>query len=307
MKTAFISHDDCSHHDMGYGHPESPARLGAILNQLQDTRLMQDLEFVRAESVDPSAVRRVHPATYIQQLDLLQPEKGRIMCDGDTLMMKDTMRAVKLAAGAAVQAVDMVLSGQNSNAFCATRPPGHHAERNKTMGFCFYNNIAIAAKHALEFHGLERVAIIDFDVHQGNGTVDIFENDPRVLVCSSFQHPCYPYSHHMSYAENIINTPLAAGAQGVHFRANVESDWLNKLQNHRPQLLLISAGFDAHKDDPLGELELVEDDYRWVTRMIMDVAKTYARGRVVSCLEGGYNLKALASSVEAHIQTLSGY
>ncbi len=306
IKTAYISHDDCEMHDMGFGHPESPARLRAIKNQLQDTKLEQELDFIRAEEVTKDQVNRVHPSTYIEQLDLLTPAKGRIMADPDTAIMPHTMKAAKLAAGAAVQAVDLVMSGQYDTAFCGTRPPGHHAEINKTMGFCFYNNIAIAARHAMAFHGLDRVAIIDFDVHQGNGTVDIFQDDPRVLFCSSFQHPYYPNSHYAVQRDNIINTPLEAHTGGKNFRNKVEKDWLNQLQNHKPQLVLISAGFDAHKDDPMAEIELLEDDYRWVTEMLMDVAKYYADGRVVSVLEGGYNLKALAKSVESHLEVLSG-
>lgn len=306
MKTAFISHNDCELHDMGYGHPESPARLAAIHNQLQDTRLEQEMDYVRAEEVNPDHVLRVHPSRYVEELNLRTPPKGRVMIDPDTSLMKDTMRAARLAAGAAVQAVDLVLSGQNTNAFCATRPPGHHAERNTAMGFCFFNNVAVAAQHALTFHALDRVAIIDFDVHQGNGTIDIFENDPRVLVCSSFQHPHYPNSHYATSRDHIINTPLSAYTKGKDFRNKTEKDWLNRLQNHKPQLILISAGFDAHKDDPMADVELVADDYRWVTEMLKDVAKYYSDDRIVSVLEGGYNLKALAESVEAHLEVLVG-
>ncbi|PID42458.1 MAG: deacetylase [Proteobacteria bacterium] len=305
MRTAFISHDDCELHDMDYGHPESPARLSAIKNQLQDSRLIQELDFIRADEVKKDHVTRVHPNSYFEQLDMLSPTRGRIMIDSDTMMMKDTMRAAKLAAGAAVQAVDLVMSGQYETAFCATRPPGHHAERNTAMGFCFYNNVAVAARHALSFHGLERVAIIDFDVHQGNGTVDIFENDPAVMFCSSFQHPCYPNSHYAVQSDNIVNTPLEAHSKSIDFRNKTEKDWLNRLQDHKPQLILISAGFDAHKDDPMANINLVEDDYRWVTQMLKDVASNYADDRVVSLLEGGYNLKALGQSVEAHLETLS--
>ncbi|PIE43325.1 MAG: deacetylase [Gammaproteobacteria bacterium] len=306
MKTAFLSHDDCELHDMGYGHPESPLRLAAIKNQLQDTRLDQEMDFIRAEEVRRDHVLRVHPNSYVEQLDMLSPLNGRIMIDPDTNMMRDTMRAAKLSAGAAVQAVDLIMSGQYDTAFCATRPPGHHAETNTAMGFCFYNNVAIAARHAMTFHGLERVAIVDFDVHQGNGTVDIFENDPRVMFCSSFQHPHYPNSHYVTKSDNIVNTPLEAGAQGIDFRNKVEKDWLDRLQNHKPQLILISAGFDAHKNDPMADINLVEDDYRWVTAMLKDVAKHYADDRVVSLLEGGYNLKALGQSVEAHLESLTG-
>ncbi|UZE97568.1 histone deacetylase family protein [Alkalimarinus alittae] len=306
MKTAYISHHDCTLHNMGPEHPESPLRLMAILDQLQDTRLNQELDFMRAELVKPDHVRRVHPATYVEQLDLIQPKKGRIYADEDTIMMPDTMRAAKLAAGAGIQAVDAVMSGQNKNAFCATRPPGHHAQRNKTMGFCFYNNIAVAAMHAIDFHGLDRVAIIDFDVHQCNGTVDIFQDDPRVLVCSSFQHPYYPNSHYAIDKPNIINLPLEAHTQGITFRHKTEAAWLKQLQNHKPQLILISAGFDAHINDPMADLELDKTDYRWITKLIMDVARVYSNDRIVSILEGGYNLKALAESVEQHLEALAG-
>lgn len=291
---------------MGYEHPESPARIAAIENKLQDTRLEQELDFIRAEEVRREHLQRVHPGSYIDQLNMMSPQSGHVMADPDTMIMPHTMRAAKLAAGAAVQAVDFVMSGQYDTAFCATRPPGHHAERNKTMGFCFYNNIAIAAKHALEYHGLERVAIIDFDVHQGNGTVDIFENDPRVLFCSSFQHPFYPNSHHATLKDNIINTPLEANTCGKNFRNKTEKDWLDNLQKHKPQLVLISAGFDGHKNDPMAHIDLVEDDFRWVTEMLVDVAKYYSDNRIVSILEGGYNLNALANSVESHLEVLSG-
>ncbi len=293
-------------HDMGSDHPESPARIGAILNQLEESRVLQELDMYRAIPVSQEALLRVHPATYIEQLRVMTPKRGRVYADPDTAIMIHTLPAAYLSAGAAVQATDLVLSGQHQTAFCATRPPGHHAERNKTMGFCFFNNVAVAVRHAMQHHGLTRVAIIDFDVHQGNGTVDIFQDDPNVLMCSSFQHPFYPHSHYFIQKPNIINSPLEAGTGGLEFRQRVERDWLKPLQQHKPEMIFISAGFDGHALDPMGELQLVEADYRWVTEMVMSVAREYAQGRVVSVLEGGYHLQALARSVEAHLEALAG-
>jgi acetoin utilization deacetylase AcuC-like enzyme len=306
MQTAFISHYDCILHDMGSDHPESPARLKAILSRLTYSNILCELDNVEAQLVDKNHILRVHPATYVNQLELLQPKKGRVYADPDTVLMSHTLRAAKLASGAAIQAVDLVLTNQVQNAFCSTRPPGHHAEKNTTMGFCFFNNVAIAAKYAMAFHHIERIAIVDFDVHQCNGTIDIFHDDPRVLICSSFQHPYYPFSHHSIDREHIINSPLEAGSSGLQFRKKVEKDWLDPLEKHKPQLIFISAGFDAHKNDPMGDLNLDETDYAWVTGMVMDIAKRYAGGRIISILEGGYQLTALADSAEAHIKVLAG-
>jgi acetoin utilization deacetylase AcuC-like enzyme len=306
MQTAFISHADCVLHDMGSDHPESPARLKAILSRLTHSNILSQLDNVEAQLVDKAHLLRVHPARYIDQLEMLQPKQGRVYADPDTALMVHTLRAAHLASGAAVQAVDLVLTNQVKNAFCSTRPPGHHAEKNTTMGFCFFNNIAVAASYAMAFHNIERIAIVDFDVHQCNGTIDIFHDDPRVLVCSSFQHPYYPFSHHSIDRDHIINSPLDAGSSGLEFRKKVEKDWLNALQQHKPQLILISAGFDAHKNDPMGDLNLDATDYAWVTSMVNEVANQYAGGRIISILEGGYQLTALAESVEAHIKVLAG-
>lgn len=305
-KTALFHHVDCAQHDMGEGHPESPGRVGAILRHLNQTGLLQDLDEVYPEEAKRDHIQRVHPATYVDQIHQLSPKQGRIMLDGDTAMTPYTQRAAYLAAGAAVEAVDMVMNGQCDTAFCATRPPGHHAEQRKSMGFCLFNNVAIAARHALDFHSLERVAIVDFDVHQGNGTVDAFLHDPRVLVCSSFESPLFPFSHVHVDRPNIINTPLEAHTPGHVFRRLVERDWLNRLMDHKPQLILVSAGFDAHREDPLAHIELEARDYRWITRLLMDVARIYCRGRMVSVLEGGYNLQALAQSAEMHLEGLTG-
>jgi acetoin utilization deacetylase AcuC-like enzyme len=305
MTTGFFSHDDYSRHVMGPEHPECPERLSSIISYLAQTGLDQTLDWVKPEEITHDQLLLAHPEGYLHQLELMQPTKGRVYTDPDTAMMPHTLRAARLAAGANIQAVDMVLSSQLTNAFVCARPPGHHAERSKSMGFCFYNNVALAAKRALNFHHLERVAIIDFDVHQGNGTVDIVGGDERILMCSSFQHPFYPHSHVHRQAENIINTPIAAGESALGYRKIVEAAWLKKLQDFRPQMVLISAGFDGHKLDPLAELNLEEEDYRWLTEMLASVAHDHANDRIISTLEGGYHLKALAQSVNAHLEVLS--
>ncbi|MEC7729315.1 MAG: histone deacetylase family protein, partial [Pseudomonadota bacterium] len=244
MTTAFFSHDDFMKHNMGPEHPESPERLAAIISYLADTGLDQKLDWVRPEEITRDQLLMVHPEKYLHQLDLMQPTRGRVFTDPDTAMMPDTLRAARLAAGANIQAVDMVMSSQVTNAFVCARPPGHHAERAKSMGFCFYNNVALAAMRALTFHHLERVAIIDFDVHQGNGTVDIVSGDERILMCSSFQHPFYPHSHVHRQADNIVNIPIEANCSSEEYRKQVEAGWLKRLNVFKPQLILISAGFD---------------------------------------------------------------
>ncbi|HLV77200.1 MAG TPA: histone deacetylase family protein [Marinobacter sp.] len=304
MTTAFFSHDDCMKHNMGPEHPESPERISSILAYIADTGLQQTLDWVRPEEITRDQLLTVHPESYLKQLELLQPSRGRVFTDPDTAMMPDTLHAARLAAGASVQAVDMVMSGQSTNAFICARPPGHHAERTRSMGFCFYNNIALAAMRALTFHHLERVAIVDFDVHQGNGTVDIVSGDERILMCSSFQHPFYPNSHVHRQADNIINAPIPAGCGSAEYRQTVEAAWLKKLQDFRPQLVLVSAGFDGHTKDPMGELNLETDDYRWLTELLVSVASDHANDRIISTLEGGYHLTALAESVVAHLQVL---
>ena len=305
MTTAFFSHDDCKKHNMGPEHPESPERLSSILAYLADTNLQQELDWVRPEEITRDQLLTVHPESYLHQLDLMQPTRGRVFTDPDTAMMPDTLRAARLAAGGNVQAVDMVMSSQVTNAFVCARPPGHHAERTKSMGFCFYNNIALAAMRALTFHHLERVAIVDFDVHQGNGTVDIVSGDERILMCSSFQHPFYPHSHVHRQADNIVNAPIAADCSPAEYRKTVEAAWLKKLQDFRPQLVLISAGFDGHRLDPMAELNLETEDYRWLTEMLVSVAHDHANDRIISTLEGGYHLKALSESVAAHLDVLN--
>ncbi|MCG8426224.1 MAG: histone deacetylase family protein, partial [Chromatiales bacterium] len=227
--------------------------------------------------------------------------------DSDTFMMPKTLPAALRSAGAVVKAVDLVMNGEFKAAFCAIRPPGHHAERDKAMGFCYFNNIAVGAAHAMEEYGLERVAVIDFDVHHGNGTEHIFEDDPRVLFCSSFQHPFYPFTGHETDTPHIVNITLHAGADGTEFRKQVEEHWLPRLEAFKPQLVMISAGFDAHAEDDMGHLRLKEPDYDWVTTRLKEIADKYAEGRMISALEGGYVLGALARSVMTHIDALLGH
>ncbi|MDL2337249.1 MAG: histone deacetylase family protein [Pseudomonadota bacterium] len=309
MSTAFFSHADCRTHDMGPGHPECPQRLDAIDDHLLAVGLDIALERREAPLVSLSDVALAHGSGYVAQLeDLLQQVSAggeARAIDPDTIASPGTWNAVRRAAGAAVAATDAVLDGEVSNAFCAVRPPGHHATRNETMGFCFFNNVAIAARHALDVRGLDRVAIIDFDVHHGNGTEDIIAGDERVLMVSFFQHPLYPHSGGVPMGTNMVNLPVAAYTRGPEIRALIEANWLPRLEAFRPQMLFISAGFDAHREDDLGQLGLVEADYAWITRRLMAVADRHAQGRIVSCLEGGYNLSALARSVAAHLRVLA--
>jgi acetoin utilization deacetylase AcuC-like enzyme len=306
VTTAYITHPDCLKHDMGSGHPESPARLRAIEDQLIASGLFQFLQHHEAPLATPSQLARVHSPHYIETIRAAAPKQGMVHLDPDTAMNPFTLDAALRAAGAAVLATDLVMAGRAENAFCAIRPPGHHAESGRAMGFCIFNNVAVGVAHALEGHGLERVAIADFDVHHGNGTEQIFRNDPRVMLCSTFQHPFYPYCGADSRSERMINVPLPAGTDGEGFRKAVEAEWLPALERFRPEMLFVSAGFDAHWEDPLAMLRLREPDYAWVTRQIKDVAARHAHGRIVSMLEGGYELHALGRSVAAHIKVLSG-
>jgi len=303
---AYLHHPDCLLHDMGAGHPECPDRLRAIDDQLIASGLMGCLKPVEAPLVSRAALERVHAASYLDLLERNAPTRGLVHIDADTAMNPHTLSAAARAAGAAVRATDMVMGGEADCAFCAVRPPGHHAGPDYAMGFCLYNNVAIAAAHALERHGLERVAIVDFDVHHGNGTEDIFRADPRVMMVSTFQHPFYPYSGVEGRSDRMVNIPLAAGSDGVPFRHAVETCWLPALESFRPQLLLVSAGFDAHRDDDMAMLKLVDADYVWVTERILSVAQRHCGGRVVSTLEGGYELHALGRCVAAHLKTLGG-
>jgi len=310
MTTAFYSHPDCRGHDMGQGHPECAQRLDAIDDYLLASGLDVAIERIEAPPVDLADVGRAHASGYVAELrDLLErvAADGRMRAiDPDTVAGAGTWAAVQRAAGAAVAATDAVLDRRAENAFCAVRPPGHHATREAAMGFCFFNNVAIAARHALDVRGLERVAIVDFDVHHGNGTEDIIANDERVLMVSIFQDHLYPFSGGVPLGTNMINVPVPAYTRGAAVRELIEANWMPRLEAFRPQMIFISAGFDAHRDDELGQLGLVEADYEWITRRIKGVAERHAQGRIVSCLEGGYNLGALARSVAAHLRVLAG-
>ena len=305
MTIAFISHPDCLLHDMGAMHPECPARLRAIDDQLIASGLNDFLLRAEAPLAGREHLERVHTADYIESIESRAPRAGIIHLDPDTAMCPDTLKAAQRAAGAAVLATDMVMQGEARAAFCSVRPPGHHAERSRAMGFCLFNNVAVAAAYALEHHGLQRVAIADFDVHHGNGTEEIFRDDERVLMVSTFQHPFYPYSGIDGYSERMVNIPLAAYSGGKEFRAAVEQHWLPALERFKPEMIFISAGFDAHRDDDMAMLKLVEADYAWVTQQLKAVADKYAKGRIVSLLEGGYELHALGRSVAVHLKTLA--
>jgi acetoin utilization deacetylase AcuC-like enzyme len=304
VTVAFISHPDCLLHEPGPEHPERAERLAAI----EDRLLVQRLDMLVTHYEAPLATReqllRVHSAEHLETLQRLSPAQGFAAIDEDTAMNPHTLKAAHRAAGAAVLATDLVLSEKERAAFCSVRPPGHHAGRARAMGFCFFNNVAVAAAHALEQHGLLRVAIADFDVHHGNGTEEIFKDDPRVMMVSTFQHPFYPHVGIDGRSDRMVNVPLAAGSTGRHFRAAVEEQWLPALQRFQPEMLFFSAGFDAHRDDELAMLGLVEADYAWVTKTLREATAGSAKGRIVSLLEGGYDLPALSRSAAAHLENL---
>jgi acetoin utilization deacetylase AcuC-like enzyme len=306
LQTAYLSHPLCLKHDMGAHHPECPARIHAIEDQLIASGLMDYLQHQDAPEATREQLLRVHDARHIDQMEASVPPQGVVQIDGDTALNPFSYQAALRAAGAVVMAVDLVMAGKVENAFCNIRPPGHHAERAQAMGFCIFNNIAVGAAHALAQHGLQRVAILDFDVHHGNGTEQIFHDDPRVMLCSTFQHPFYPYCGADSGNQHIINVPLAAGSTGAEFRAAVTQYWLPALEKFQPQMVFISAGFDAHRDDDMAMLGLVEADYAWVTAEAKRIAERYAQRRIVSALEGGYELHALGRSAATHIKVLSG-
>jgi acetoin utilization deacetylase AcuC-like enzyme len=284
-------------------HPESPARLQCIEAALQTQDWAAELLREPAGEINPELFAGVHPQHYLDMLAELDPGEGIARIDADTSINRHSLRAARLAAGAATRAADAVMTGKASNAFCAVRPPGHHAEATIGMGFCIFNNIALAAERALAL-GAQRVAILDFDVHHGNGSVDIFLERPEVMVCSSFQYPFYPGRMDQVEADHIVLTPLAAGCEGDQFRLALERDWLPALTRHHPDIILVSAGFDAHRQDPLGGLLLEDSDYEWVSQMIVDAARRLCQGRIVSTLEGGYHLDALARCVSIHLREL---
>lgn len=304
MAIAIISHNDCLLHQMSTGHPECPERLVAIMQHIKASDIKAQIDWKEASSVDKTLLTLVHKAEYVDYVFEHAPAHGEFQLDPDTLMIPKTLPAALLAAGAAIDAVDLVCQHKYQKVFCAVRPPGHHAEKNKAMGFCFFNNIALAASYALKQYQLQRVAILDFDVHHGNGTQDIFNNCPQVLFCSSFQHPFYPFSGTTEVSSNIINTPLDANAGSQEFRNTVTHTWLPALENFQPQMLLISAGFDAHREDQMAQLNLGDEDYYWVSKQLANFADTNCNGRIVSMLEGGYAIEALGRSVVAHLRAL---
>lgn len=306
MITSYITHPHYDKHHMGPEHPESPLRLEAIRARLALAGVLQQTMQSDAKLATDEHITRVHPKRHLHSLERCTPEHGIVSLDGDTLMTPDSLNVARLAAGAVICGVNQVFRNQADNVFCAVRPPGHHAEASEAMGFCFFNNVAVGAAHARARYGAERIAILDFDVHQCNGTVDIFKGDPNVLVCSSFQFPFYPWRYLRSEWHNIVNTPLPAGTDSDGFRRAVEHDWLPALHRFKPDLVLVSAGFDAHRSDPLAEICLDEADFHWVTHLAMEIAALYANNRLVSVLEGGYDLDSLGRSAEAHIKALLG-
>jgi len=313
-KTGYFTHRDCWRHEMGRGHPECPERLDAIEDRLLASGVVDALERIEVPLATLEQLKLAHTEAHVEYLQSLAqrltedaPAGGPAYAqiDPDTCLSPGSMLAARRAAGAAIAATDAVMAGEIDNAFCAVRPPGHHATRGQAMGFCLFNNVAIAARHALEYHGLKRVAIVDFDVHHGNGTEDIFSDDPRVLMVGIFQHPFYPYSGTDHPAPNMLNLPIPAYTKGMDVRELIEAVWMPRLEEFKPQMIFVSAGFDAHRDDDLGQLALNENDYSWISGRVRDVARRHAQGRIVSMLEGGYNLHALASSVEAHVRVLA--
>jgi len=305
VHTGFITHTQCGAHEMGSWHPESPARLAAIQDHLIAIGLAPHLEHVDAPPATIDQLARAHDRDYIQALRSRIPNDGYYPVDPDTSMNASTWDAALRAAGAVVAATDQVVGGALGNAFCAVRPPGHHARPAAAMGFCFFNNVVVGVLHALEHHGLRRIAVVDFDVHHGNGTEEILAGDERVLMVSFFQHPFYPYTGTENVAANMVNVPLPAGTKGDIVRSVVDQMWLPRLDDFAPQMIFVSAGFDAHREDDLGQMGLVEADYAYITRRLMEIAMRHSGGRIVSSLEGGYNLSALARSVAAHIKTLA--
>ncbi len=303
MPTAYITHPSFLLHEMGPYHPECPDRLTAIGDRLISAGLDAYLRHYSAPAATKEQLGRVHSRDYIAMIEAESPMTGLHFLDPDTAMNPHSLAAARHAAGAVVLATELVLSGECRNAFCAVRPPGHHAERDRAMGFCLFNNVAVGVAHALA-QGLERVAVVDFDVHHGNGTEVMFSDDPRVLMVSTFQHPLYPYCGLDNPAPNMVNIPLSAGTGSAGFRKAVTEHWMPAIEGHRPEMLFVSAGFDAHREDPLAGLKLADEDYGWVTRELVGAAARHAKGRIVSTLEGGYALSALGRSAAEHVREL---
>jgi acetoin utilization deacetylase AcuC-like enzyme len=300
-----LTHPDCARHRPPQGHPERPERYAAVMAGLDGL----DLPREEAQEATDEDLADLHPPSYLDALRRAEPASGEVALDADTWLSPGSLRAARLGAGAALRAVDAVMGGEHAKAFVATRPPGHHALAATPMGFCLFGNVALAARRALDRHGAERVAIVDFDVHHGNGTQALVEDDPRILFVSSHQYPFWPGSGAASHTGphgTVLNLPLEAGTGSARFRRLIGDHVLPRLDAHRPDLVLISAGFDAHKDDPLGGLALETEDFGWITTALCDVAERHAHGRVVSVLEGGYDLDALRDGVRAHVAALGG-
>ena len=304
MSTALISHRNCVRHEISAGHPECPQRIDVINDQLKKQEIFDYLMHRDAPLATREQLVLAHSEAYVDMIHQKSPSSGSVQLDPDTAMNEYSLDASLRAAGAGIMAVDMVCNGEAKNAFCLTRPPGHHAERTQAMGFCFFGNIAIAARHAIQQHGLERVAILDFDVHHGNGTEDIVDGDPNILFCSSFQHPFYPGNYRNNVNNQRVNVPLASGSNSADFRHAISQSWLPALESYKPQMLFVSAGFDAHAEDPLANISLLDDDFVWITSQITDIADRYCDGRIVSMLEGGYALPALSRCATAHVRGL---
>ena len=299
------SHPCCIQHETPDGHPERSDRLTHLLTHLTNTGFTQDHPVTEAPPIEATKIAQAHHPNLLERLAQSVPEHGLTSLDQDTWMGSSSLLAALQAAGSVWQGVIDVVAGAETRVFCAVRPPGHHAEFNSPMGFCLLNSVAIAAINALSLPDVERVAILDFDVHHGNGTVDLCRHHPDILVCSSFQHPHYPHRLHDLVSENIVNTPLEAGASGDDFRHAITKTWWPAIEAHQPNLIFVSAGFDAHRADPLAQINLVEADFAWVTTEIAALADQFADGRIVSTLEGGYDLEALANSALAHLQALA--
>jgi acetoin utilization deacetylase AcuC-like enzyme len=304
-KTAFISHPDTLLHVMDGSHPESPARISAIKNAVVASDLKQKLQFYEAPTAAQSQLKRVHSADYVDYIYKIAPKAGLVRLDADTAMGPMSLAAALHASGAAVLATDLVLTGKLDNAFCCVRPPGHHAGRANSAGFCIFNHVAVGVAHAMAEHNIKRVAIIDFDVHHGDGTEDIFKDNLDVMLCSTFQHPFYPHRGADSRIVNMINVPLSAQSNGEIFKRVFSSEFKPALEAFKPELIYISAGFDAHINDPLADLALTTADYAWITQFIKEFAKIHCKNRIISSLEGGYHLPSLAESALAHIQSLA--
>ena len=306
MLPAYITHADCARHEMGAHHPECPERLGAINDMLLVKGLLDYMHPYDAPLATPEQLAHAHSSRYVGELMAASPAEGYYKVDPDTDMNPFTVTAALRAAGAAVLATDLVLTGEAPSAFCCVRPPGHHAQRDAAMGFCFFNNVAVGIRHALTAHGLQRVALIDFDVHHGNGSEDIFRGDERVLMCSIFEQGIYPFTGENATGPNMVNVGLPSRSGSDKFREAVTGRWVPALDAFKPELIYVSAGFDGHREDDMGNLGLVDADYEWVTKQIMAVAQRHCQGRVISCLEGGYVLNPLARSVAAHVKVLIG-